>query len=495
MPPKVGRKETRFIASLFEVPRQAGQVSLTEFLEQIVTRSAAWFGASSVSLFLKESKDSVMSLAATGGDSVAVPKTAIIRIGHGIAGIAAQDGAPVLINDNGTQSRFRSLVGKASAPLVSSMVVPLSSSQGCIGVLNLSRNQGSDRFSEADLRLARSVASHLALAIENARLVASLQTAIRDAESERAKFRGIFEGLGLPAYFLNQDWHVLEQNFATRDIPVSLDLILSELRAEAGLSKEKEVFDHASGRSWLAVLNVLPIGATLILEETTEREAHRRELDRLNRMAEIGYMTAAIAHEIRNPLTGIRSAAQMIREVPEAADEFTKIIEHEAMKLNELCSQFLGFAKPIELDKRAVDFRKVIESVVALMSHEFEDKDVVLDVEIAPRLPMIEGDPLRWEQVLQNLMLNALQASMPGSRVVVGASVAGIWVEDQGAGMTSEQQERLFTPFFTTKPQGTGLGLSTVKKIVDAHEAKITVQSFCGSGTRFDIEFPMKRAA
>lgn len=495
MPQRVGRKETRFIASLFEVPRQVGQASLGEFLELIVNRCAEWFGANSVSLFLLNSGDTTMYLAATGGEGVSIPRQATIQLGQGIAGIAAQEGAPVLINDMGTQSKFRSLVGKASTPLVSSMVVPLASTQGCIGVLNLSRNTGSERFSEADLRLARSVASHLSLAVENARLVASLQEAIHETDAERAKFRGIFDGLGIAAYLLDNDGKVVESNKASRDFPGNLEAVIDQVREKQGVRREVEVQDEGSGRSWLAVLNSIPNGATLILEETTEREAQRREFDRLNRLAEIGQMTAAIAHEIRNPLTGIRSAAQMIRELPEAADEFSGIIEHEAMKLNELCNQFLGFAKPIHLQVEPVDLGKSIERTAKLMKRQFDDKQVTLDVEIADQLPMIEGDPLRWEQVLQNLMLNALQASEAGSKVVVGASMAGVWVQDSGSGMSDDQVQRLFSPFFTTKPQGTGLGLSTVKKIVDAHKAHIRVQSEPGRGTRFEIEFPIRRAA
>jgi signal transduction histidine kinase len=108
---------------------------------------------------------------------------------------------------------------------------------------------------------------------------------------------------------------------------------------------------------------------------------------------------------------------------------------------------------------------------------------------------MIEGDPLRWEQVLQNLMLNALQASDAGGRVVVGSSTGKIWIEDQGCGMTEEQLEKLFTPFFTNKPQGTGLGMSTVKKILDAHDARIHVESKVNQGTRIEIELPLRRAA
>ena len=108
---------------------------------------------------------------------------------------------------------------------------------------------------------------------------------------------------------------------------------------------------------------------------------------------------------------------------------------------------------------------------------------------------MIEGDALHWEQVLLNLMLNALEASERGGQVSLGLSEGGLSVSDHGCGMTPDQVGRLFTPFFTTKPKGTGLGLSNVKKIVDAHGAQITVRSQREVGTRFDIRFATRRAA
>jgi len=494
VPRKVGRKETHFIASLFEVPRATEQASLTEFLGQIVHRSAEWFGATTVSLFLRDGDSSYMTLAATGGETVSIPKEAQIEIGKGIAGIAALDGAPVLINDMSLTSSART-----RKPLVSSMVVPLkSTSAGCIGVLNLSRMRGLERFSNADLRLARSVASHLALAVENARLVANLRQAIDVADAERAKFHSIFQGLGLAAFLLDDTGEIVESNARAKEYK---ELPLKPLkdhvrRARRLRRKDLEFVDEETGRSWYAVLAPFPDGgATLVLEETTERESHRREIDRLNRLAEIGQMTAAIAHEIRNPLTGIRSAAQMVRQAPEAADEFAQIIEDEAMKLNELCSEFLNFARPLELRSRPIDLGDVIRGTARLMEPQFRAKGVRLTVEISTHLPMIHGDPLRWEQVLQNLMLNALQASGTDSEVVVGLGQEGLWVEDRGCGMGPEQVERIFTPFFTTKPQGTGLGLSTVKKIVDAHGAAISVRSERNQGTRFDISFERRKVA
>ena len=142
-----------------------------------------------------------------------------------------------------------------------------------------------------------------------------------------------------------------------------------------------------------------------------------------------------------------------------------------------------------------VSLYKIIDQVVKLMRPAFEEKGVGLEVVIGQDLPKIEGDPLRLEQVLQNLMLNALQATEPGGSVTIGMDHTHFWVQDAGCGMTEELKSRLFTPFFTTKAQGTGLGLSTVKKIADAHRAELSVKSEPGLGTTIDISFPTRRAA
>jgi signal transduction histidine kinase len=482
-----GRNESDFIASLFEVPCESNSGSLDAYLEDIVSRCGDWFGATSISLFLTDQDPQKMQLAASAGLAQGIPKDACIEVGKGIAGTAAADGKPRLIDDRNQASEFRHLVGRARNPVESSMVVPLMARVGCIGVLNLARQKGLDGFVQADLRLAKGVAGHLALAIENARLVANLQT-------ERAKFESIFEGLGSAAFLLDEHGRILESNLAARDPQIRQLGLLKEISGPYS-PRALEVADANSGRSWIATINPIYQGATLILQETTEYEKQRHEVSRLSRLAEIGQMTAAVAHEIRNPLTGIRSAAQMIKQAPETAKEFAEIIVHEAIKLNDLCDEFLNFARPVQLRRARLDFAGVVQRACNLLRPEFDAKGVSLDIQIAEEMPKIVGDPSGWEQALTNLLINALQATPAGGHVQVGANPSRFWVEDDGQGMSEIEAERAFSPFFTTKPQGTGLGLSVVKKIVDAHEGSISVSSEPGTGTRFEDEFAKRRAA
>lgn len=217
----------------------------------------------------------------------------------------------------------------------------------------------------------------------------------------------------------------------------------------------------------------------------------QKEIERMKRLAEIGQFTASIAHEIRNPLTGIKSAAQMIAQSPEHATEFAKMIEAETTKLNRLCDEFLSFAKPLQIHTKPCRVGELVSKVCAMHHEEFDGKHVGLELDIQDEGHELELDGPRIEQVVRNLVLNALQASTPGNTVRVAVSQVGtLSVEDEGCGMDGETIARLFTPFYTTKAQGTGLGLSTCRKITDAHGAQLRVHSEVGKGSRFEMVFP-----
>jgi two-component system sensor histidine kinase AtoS len=231
------------------------------------------------------------------------------------------------------------------------------------------------------------------------------------------------------------------------------------------------------------------------LEEITEHLRSARELARVRRLAEIGQMTAAVAHEVRNPLTSIRSAAQMVTLAPEQAAEFAQMVEEEVLKLDALCEEFLAFARPIAIRLRPVRLGDLAMRVAEGHRPQFCDAGVALEVEIPSDSPTINADAPRVEGVVRNLLLNALQASGPGDRVRLSVGGDGFVVEDTGCGIPPESLERLFTPFFTTKAQGTGLGLCNVRKTVEAHGGEVEVRSEMGKGSRFEVRLGLEDAA
>ncbi len=236
--------------------------------------------------------------------------------------------------------------------------------------------------------------------------------------------------------------------------------------------------------SALADQAALALSNALLLQESRAAQA---EVARMKRMAEIGQMTASIAHEIRNPLTGIRSAAQMIQQSPEMADELATIIQEEADRLNDLCTDFLDFAKPVAVNFETTTLEQIVARQARLLEPGFEAKGVALNLKLNPEKPTIKADASRCGQVVHNLLRNALQATESGGQVTLEESPQGFAVTDNGSGMTAHQLERLFSPFFTTKADGTGLGLNMVQRIVEAHGWSIAVESEPGTGTTVRI--------
>jgi two-component system sensor histidine kinase PilS (NtrC family) len=248
-------------------------------------------------------------------------------------------------------------------------------------------------------------------------------------------------------------------------------------------------------RAWSIIGRPLADGVLVTFEDQTEYERQRRERERVDRLAEIGQMTAAIAHEIRNPLTGIRSAAQVVRSAPESCRELGAMIEEEATKLNDLCDSFLDFARPLSLVTRELRWSDIVAPVLEQHRAEIEAAGIQVRLKSEPDEPIITGDRVRLEQVFRNLLLNAVQATRPGGLVEVRCEGGKLIVQDNGVGMTEEDRQKLFTPFFTTKPSGTGLGLCNARKVVDAHGGSLSVTSSPDMGSCFVVDLSPRKCA
>jgi two-component system sensor histidine kinase HydH len=206
-------------------------------------------------------------------------------------------------------------------------------------------------------------------------------------------------------------------------------------------------------------------------------------------LAEIGQMSAAVAHEIRNPLTGIRAATQLLVQCPEQNAELAEIIDEEVMRLSNLCEDFLEFARPLNLKMRPTIMSHLVRKVVRLEKPVASQLGVTIQTVGDDETPEIYMDASRIEQVLRNLLRNAIQACDPGGVCTIHYRPDGFEVEDTGSGMSPATLRNLFVPFYTTKPKGTGLGLSNTRKIIEAHGGKLSVHSVLGEGSRFIVEF------
>lgn len=499
------------IYELLDVAYAEGNVKLDDYLNRVLSKAEEWFVASGISVFLRKADTDTFELAAAGGLLSKVPKNATIQAGQGIAGLAIAEQRARLLVDITDEKDLREKGVKKNSEIGSSLIVPLSTkNSGCIGVLNVARATNIPAFSESDLDAAESLGRQIALAVNNARAIVnansrriSLQSAIEsvgfglimvDASGEFNDFTheaGTILGAD-PARCAKWDDFV-DQVRSTMQQPLRHGMI----RAKKGLSYRFRSADEHGLKAYAVVMSPLQNGGVIIaINDVTEHEKARETVDRIHRLAEIGQMTASIAHEIRNPLAGIQSAASMILEDPQLAGEFAGLIEREATKLNKLCSEFLDFAKPVSLEFDAIKLGDVAREVARRLVSQFQDAQVGLKLQISPDEPMLYADKPRLEQVVLNLMLNALQASEAGHTVTVNVNSSGtLKVIDEGCGMDQQTLDRLYTPFFTTKHNGAGLGLSIVRKIIDSHKAKIEVKSTVGMGTVFELHFNAGAAA
>ncbi len=252
-------------------------------------------------------------------------------------------------------------------------------------------------------------------------------------------------------------------------------------------------------------------GVTLFFKDLTRVE-QLEERERLrDRLAALGEMAAAIAHEVKNPLAGIEVMAGILkRQLPESPDAQSILgdIIKEAKMANAIVMEVLEFVRPIRLQVEHMSILDVVKDAIALADTHAPRGKVDVALNIRDDLATIQGDPHQLRQLFTNLLINAFEAmngrgsvrieatELPeeeaptGGEALVGAMVQ-VDVTDDGPGVPPDVMDRIFSPFFTTKPQGTGLGLAIVRKIVNAHDGRIDVHVPAAGGTQFRVTLPV----
>lgn len=253
------------------------------------------------------------------------------------------------------------------------------------------------------------------------------------------------------------------------------------------------------------------VGATLFFKDLTRVE-QLEERERLrDRLAALGEMAAAIAHEVKNPLAGIEVMAGILkRQLPESQDAQNILADiiKEAKMANVIVQEVLAFVRPIRLELEHVSLSDVISDAIAMAESHDKRGGAQVAVDVPESLRPIQGDPHQLRQIFTNLLTNAFEAMNGGGNVSIAAvAVEGdedsgpdhgtgptivVTVTDTGPGIPVDVMDRIFSPFFTTKPQGSGLGLAIVRKIVDAHDGRIDVGERPGGGTVFRVTLPVR---
>jgi len=254
------------------------------------------------------------------------------------------------------------------------------------------------------------------------------------------------------------------------------------------------------------------IGAAVFFKDLTRVE-QLEERERLrDRLAALGEMAAAIAHEVKNPLAGIEVMAGLLkRQLPDSADAHAILndIIKDAKMANAIVLEVLEFVRPIRLQVERVSLGEILHNAITMAESKVTRGAVVVSTALADDVPEMRGDQYQLRQLFTNLVTNAFEALggkghvwIAGERISVdddgGLGVDGhaseavvVSVEDDGPGLPGELVDRIFSPFFTTKSQGSGLGLAIVRKIVDAHDGRIDVAPRAGGGTVFRVTLPL----
>jgi signal transduction histidine kinase len=223
------------------------------------------------------------------------------------------------------------------------------------------------------------------------------------------------------------------------------------------------------------------------------------QLRRADRLSALGELSAGMAHEIRNPLSSIKGAAEILKDdysPDEAKYEFIQILLKESDRLNRIVQEFLSFARPKQPELQQADLNEAVESVLSLIAQEARHAGVKVDKTLDPSIGKRSLDAGLLKQAFLNLALNAIQAMPQGGTLTVKTALRGDAVEveiaDTGTGIPDENRKKLFSPFFTTKKNGTGLGLAITYRIIENHRGRIDVASAAGKGTTFTVKIPVQ---
>ena len=242
-------------------------------------------------------------------------------------------------------------------------------------------------------------------------------------------------------------------------------------------------------------------------EQLAEANRNLREAEaavrRSERLAALGQLSAGLAHELRNPLGTMKTSAEMLLQNVDSnhdvAREMAGFISSEVDRTNSLVTRFLDFARPLALRLEPTDLTQIIDQAVADVEKHMPRLDVKIYKNYSPDIPPFLMDGQFVERVMYNLLLNAAQASPPGSSITVNTrqldGTVEIGIIDRGSGIEPKHLENIFNPFFTTKATGVGLGLAIVSKIIDEHGGKVEVDSVPGVGSTFRVYLPFRETA
>jgi len=396
-------------------------------------------------------------------------------------------------------------------------------------------------------QLLESIANILATVIENQRmdqqlinLVNDLRISIINLREEKKFSDSIIQGLNQALLVTDLKGNIIRSNPVAQSIlssfSTSLDgrplpdilgeevarELLDSTRSQPSKSENEITISTPAGEQKIISFSTVPredakgkrVGFIISFSDISELKYVRREMEKMNRLSTVAEIASAVAHEVRNPLAGIKIMAQSIEENADGNEEqleCSRRIIRQVDRLNELLSEFFSYARPVIPNKRPTSLAEILSETVPLINNKLMKHRIKLTQILARDLPNIIVDPNQLQQVFLNLILNAIDAIREEGKIEIAARTLqknripsyrkihpGLQADrryvivtftDNGAGMPSQILDKIFEPFFTTKNTGTGLGLSIVYRTLKENDAIIAVDSLEGKLTTFTMFF------
>jgi two-component system nitrogen regulation sensor histidine kinase GlnL len=275
-------------------------------------------------------------------------------------------------------------------------------------------------------------------------------------------------------------------------LPAIVERCLASGRSANDFDRPLALVDRPSAAVWITAVPLFDeagatAGVLIVVREFGNLHTFQEQMRRADRLSSMGVLSAGLAHEIRNPLGGIKGAAQLLaKESPEAL-EYSEVIVREAERIDSLLGQLLDLARPTTPSLDKVNVHKLLDDILTLQREAVAAREVFFVKNYDPSIPSLEADPSQLTQVVLNLVKNAIEASPPGGTIKIitrmstdfplpasapgGRTIPLICLEivDEGPGFPAGISSRLFTPFFTTKTDGAGLGLSVAHSLMKRH--------------------------
>jgi len=462
----------------------------------------------------------------------------------GVTARAARTGKPVSVPDISKEEAYV----EGGLAMRSELAVPIEIGNKVLGVLNVESKE-LDAFNEKDQELLEILAFHAATAMSNLEHARNLEKQAREIRESQEKFERFFMDNPEAAVYVSSDFRVLDVNPRfTKLFGYSLDEIkekhIDDVVVQGDRKEEAEMLNREALKGYfyhetirkrkdgilipvsISVARITVegkvIGAVGLYRDITERKQMERKLEeysqhleelvdkrtkelketqeqllKAERLAAIGEVAAMVGHDLRNPLTGIGAATYYLKkklgpEINQKAMEMLELIEKDIEHSNNIITDLLEYSRDVRLELTETNPKFLVNEALLLV--ELPQNIQVLDSTRSE--PKIRVDSERMKRVFVNIIKNAVDAMSEGGILTITSNESNGSLEmafaDTGAGMSEEVLAKLWTPLFTTKAEGMGLGLSVCKRFVEAHGGTISVESVVVKGTRFTVTIPVK---